>query len=182
MVKLGLLIKQEAERILNEKMNDADSLFVIKYSGLSAADLNTLRGALSEIDSTLMVVKNSVGRRVLEAHQDAAASIQGPCGLVFVKNDLIAVSKAICGFAKEKKDLEVKLGLLKDRLITPEEVVALSKIPSLSALHGQLVGGLKSPITNFVLSLKQMLNKLVWVITQIKDKQPNSPAVEKQEK
>ncbi len=168
MKKLGLLIKEEAERILKERLEGSDSLLLVGYSGLSAPDLNVLRNSLSEVDSFLIVIKNSVGKRILESYQDLQSRIAGPCGLIFVRRDLISTTRVVYEFVKKNANLEVKVGFLKDRIITEDEVKALSKIPSLSSLHSQVVGGLKSPITSIVFSLKQILNKLVWVLGQIK--------------
>ena len=170
MTKIGLVIKQETERILKDKLEAADSLLLIEYSGISASDLNTLRSSLSDIDSSLMVFTNTVSKRALKSYQDLYSLISGPSGLVFINKDLIATSRILVDFIKQKPNLEVKAGLLKDRIITVEEIKALSKITSLPALHSKVVGGLKSPIFGFVCSLKQILNKLVWALGQIKDK------------
>lgn len=171
MTKLGLVIKQETERILKDKLKTADSYLLVKYSNISAPDLDVLRNSLSGIDSSLMVVKNSVGRRLFKAAQDLGSLIDGPCGLIFINKDLISTSRIVYKFSKDNPSLEVKAGFLKDRILTQKEIEGLSKIPSLSSLQTQLVSGLKSPIFGFVCSLKQILNKLVWALVQIKDKQ-----------
>jgi large subunit ribosomal protein L10 len=171
MEKLGLIIKQETNRVLKEKLEECQSNFLlVKYSGLSAADLNELRRSLSDAGSHLMVVKNSVTRRLFKSDQDFSAQIVGPCGLIFVNQDLISTARIVYQFNKEKPGLEVKLGLLKDKIITDKQIESLSKIFSLTSLQGKLVGGLKAPIYGFVFSLKQILNKLVWALERIKDK------------
>ena len=171
MAKLGLIIKQEAERILRDKLQRCgNSFFIVKYSGLSASDLNLLRNSLSNIDSPFMVIKSSVSKRVFKSSQDLISYIDGPCGLIFVNKDLISTSRIVHKFIKENPSLEVKAGFLKDKIITREEIEALSKIHSLSALQSQVVGGLKSPIFGLVFGLKQIINKLVWTLGQVKEK------------
>ena len=170
MEKLGLIIKKETEKVLKDKLKGADSFLIIKYSGLSASDLNQFRSSLSGIDSSFMVIKNSVGKRVFKSSKDLFSLIEGPCGLIFVNKDLISTSRIVYKFTKANPALEVKAGFLKDRVLTVEEVESLSKIHSLSSLHSQVVGGLKSPISGLVFSLKNLLNKLVWALAQIKDK------------
>lgn len=170
MKKIGLIIKQEAERILKNRLKDADSFLLVKYSGLSASDLNSLRDSLSNVDSSLIVIKNCVSKRVFKSFQDFPSLIDGPCGLIFVNRDLISTSRIVYNFIKEMPNLEIKAGFLKDRVISTEEIQSLSKISSLSALQSQVIGGLKSPICGFVFGLKQILNKLAWALGQIKDK------------
>ena len=170
MTKIGLLIKQETERILNEKLQGADSLMLVKYSGLSAPSLDLLRSSLSTVDSSFMVVKNCVSKRIFKSAQDLLSLIEGPCGLIFVNKDLISTSRIIYKFIKENPGFEVKAGFLRDKLITGKQFEALSKVSSLSVLQSQVVGGLKSPIFGLVFGLKQILNKLAWTLGQVKDK------------
>ncbi len=171
MVKLGLIIKQEAEKCLRNKLQEAEGFLLIKYSGISASDFNQLRNSLSNVESNLMVFKNSISKRVFKSHDDLSAFIKGPSGLIFVNKDLISTSRIVYEFIKEKPTLEIQGGILKDRILTAKDIETISKIPSLSALQAQVVGGLKSPISGLVFSLKQILNKLVFVLGQIKEKQ-----------
>jgi len=170
MTKIGLVIKQETERILKEKLKEADGFLLVKYSGLSATDLNILRSSLSDIGSSFMVIKNSVSKRMFKSNQDLYPHLEGPCGLVFINKDLISTSRVIYNFTQDKPSLEVKSGLLKNRIISKKEIETLSKIPSLSVLQGRVAGGLKSPIFGLVFGLKQILNKLAWALGQLKDK------------
>jgi large subunit ribosomal protein L10 len=170
MTKIGLVIKQETERILKEKLKEAEGFLLVKYSGLSATDLNILRGSLSDIGSSFMVIKNSVSKRLFKSDKDLYSLLEGPCGLIFINKDLILTSRVLYNFTQDKPGLELKSGLLNNRIITKKEIETLSKIPSLSVLQGQMVGGLKSPIFGLVFGLKQILNKLVWALGQLKDK------------
>ncbi len=171
MTKIGLIIKQEAERILKNKLQRCENNFLlIKYSGISSFDLNLLRNSLSGANSSLVVIKNSVGKRLFKPYQDLCSQISGPCGLIFVNKDLISTSRIVHNFIKDKPNLEITVGFLKDKIITAKEIEMLSKIPSLSALQSRVAGGLKSPICGLVFGLKQILNKLVWSLGQIKDK------------
>jgi large subunit ribosomal protein L10 len=169
MEKLGLIIKQETGRVLKDRLEKCKSNFLlVRYSGLSASDLSELRRSLSVIGSYLMVIKNCVSKRLFKSSQDLSAQIIGPCGLIFINKDLISTTQVIYKFNKEKPGLQVKVGFLKDEIITDKQIESLSEIPSLPALQGQLAGGLKAPICGFVLALKNVLNKLVWVLDRIR--------------
>ena len=182
MTKIGLIIKQETERVLRDKLQRCEnSLLLIKYSKLSASDLNNLRSSLSSIDSSFMVIKNSVSKRVFKSYQYLSSLIEGPSGVIFVNKDLISTSRIVHNFTKNKPTLEIMAGLINDRVISVKEIEALSKIQSLSALQSKLVGGLMSPIWGMVFSLKQILNKLVWVLVQVKDKGSSAKIKENKE-
>jgi len=170
MEKIGLAIKQESEKALKNKLKSVDTILLVKYSGLSASDLNVLRNSLSSVHSSFMVAKNSVSKRVFKTYQDFHALIEGPCGIIFVGKDLISTTRVIKNFTKEKPVLEVKIGILNDSILTQEQISEISQIQSLSALQTKLVIAMKSPITRLVFSFKNILNKLVCALGQIKDR------------
>lgn len=170
MKKIGLIIREEAGAFLEHKIQGAEGIILVGYCGLSAADLNLLRNSLNSAGASLLVIKNNIGKRLLKPYPDLSAGISGPCGLIIVNKEIIAIAQAIDAFAKKNANLEVKSGLLKERIISREEIKTLAGIPSLAALHCRVTTGLKSPIFGFVLSLKQILNKLVWALGQIKEK------------
>ena len=170
MTKLGLIIRQEAEKYVKEKLKEAESFLLVRYSGISSSDLNQLRNALSNVGSCFLVIKNCISKRVFKSNQDLHPLIEGPSGLIFVNKDLISTSKIIYEFIKVKPSLEIRAGFLKERLLTGKEIEVIAKIPSLPALKSQVALGLKAPITGLAFSLKHILNKLVWTLGQIKNK------------
>lgn len=145
---------------------------MIKYSGISSPDLSTLRQNLKDSRATLFVVKNSVARRALKdaGLEILVKNIEGPCGLVFVKEEPVAVSKALYSFYKEHEALKVEKGYLKDRLLETKDIEAMSKLPSKEILRAQLVMALNSPIVKLVYVLKGSLRKFVYCLEQVKQK------------
>lgn len=173
MKKISLIIKETSGSAIKENINAPDaSYFIIKYSGLSSADMSTLRQSLGDSGARLQVVKNSVARRVLKesGQETLVPSVEGPCGFVFTCDDAAAVSKTLCGFAKEHEPLKVEAGYLSGKPLTAEEVLELSKLPSKDMMRATTVMAIKAPITGFVMVLNQTLKKFVYCVEQIKQK------------
>jgi len=173
MKKISLIIKETSGKIIKDNISVPDAgFFIVKYSGLSSPDMSALRQFLNDTGAKLQVVKNSVARRVLkDSGQDAlAVSVEGPCGFVFSGEDAVAVSKTLCGFAKEHEPLKIEAGFLSGKLLTAAEVLELSKLPSKEMLRAKTVMALKSPITGIVMVLNQTLKKFVYCVEQIKQK------------
>ncbi|MEW6075153.1 MAG: 50S ribosomal protein L10 [Candidatus Omnitrophota bacterium] len=172
MKKLGLLFKEISGNRIKEKLESADTVFVVKYSGLSGPELNMLRQSLSDFKVNLFVVRNTIARRILKSSQweGLAAFVNGPCGFIFVNDDPVNASKVLYTFSKEHEKLQLEGGFLKERLLEKKDIEALAKLPSKEMLRTQVVIGLKSPITGIVMVLHRTLNKFVICLDQIKKK------------
>ncbi|MGE5309065.1 MAG: 50S ribosomal protein L10 [Deltaproteobacteria bacterium] len=173
MKKLGVLFKEASESRIKKNIKDSGNFFIIKYSGLSGPELNTLRLSLRDAKSELFVVKNTIARRALKdsGKEDLTKMVDGPCGFVFAAEP-VGVSKVLFNFAKDHNDLKLEGGVLNEGVIDSSQIASLAKLPSREVLLGQAVGAMKSPITGFVMVLKGNLRKLVFALEQIRSKKP----------
>ncbi|MFH1413512.1 MAG: 50S ribosomal protein L10 [Candidatus Omnitrophota bacterium] len=172
MEKIGLLLKEISEKKVKDSIKESKAVILLRYSGLSGPDLALLRQSLRKTDASLFVVKNSVAQRALKdaGLEVLVKSVQGPCGIVFAKDEPIGVSKALCDFAKEHDKLKFDSGFLKDKLIQKEDIESMARLPSKEVLRAQLVMTLNAPIQGLVLSLNQIITKFVYCLDQIKEK------------
>jgi large subunit ribosomal protein L10 len=170
--KLGLLIKEISESRIKNTLKQSNALFIVKYSGLSSPSMSMLRQNLKSANATLFVVKNSVARRALkDSGLDALiTSVEGPCGLVFAKEEPVGVSKVLFNFSKTNEQLKLDGGFLQDKILEKKDIETLAKLPSKQALRAQVVMVLNSPIQGLVIALNQVLTKFVYCLDQIKQK------------
>lgn len=174
MKKLGLVIKETSEATVKNRLKDSPSMFIIKYSGVASPDMSILRRSLRGSNASLLVVKNSVARRALkEAGRDSLLpSVDGPCGMVFCKDEPVAPSKVLFDFLKTHEALKIDGGYLLDKILTSKDVESLSKLPSREVLRAQVVMAINAPRVKLVMTLNTMLKKLVVCLDQIKSKKP----------
>jgi large subunit ribosomal protein L10 len=172
MKKIGLLFKEIAGNRIKTKLKESNSTLIIKYAGLSSPDLSGLRQTLKNANAHLFVVKNTVGRRTFKNSrlESLVKLIEGPCGLVFVKGELVDVCRLLYNFAKEHESLKLEGGFLKERILDKKDIDTLARLPSKEILKAQVVMTLQSPISRLVRVLNQTLTKLVWCLEQIKNK------------
>jgi large subunit ribosomal protein L10 len=170
--KLGLIFKEVSENRIKETLKKSDAIFIIKYSGVSSPALCSLRQTLKGSSASLFVAKNSVARRALKDSglELLVKSIEGPCGLVFIKDEPVAASQTLCNFTKEHVELKLEGGSLKDKILGKEDIEAMAKLPSKEILRAQVVMTLNSPISGLVITLNQVLAKFVYCIDQIRQK------------
>jgi len=172
MKKLGLIFKEASETRIKSSLKESEAVFIVKYSGVASPDLCSLRQSLKGSKASLFVVKNSVARRALKESglEVLIKNIDGPCGMVFIKDEPVSISKSLFDFVKEHEQLKIEGGSLKDKVLVKEDIEAMSKLPSKEVLRAQVVMTLNSPISGLVITLNQVLAKFVYCIDQIKQK------------
>jgi large subunit ribosomal protein L10 len=173
MKKIGLIFKETSEKQIKAGIQGSSSVFIIKYSGLSSPDVAALRHSLKSAKADLLVVKNSVAKRALKDSglESLITLIEGPCGIVFGKDEPVATSKALYDFFKAHEQLKLEGGFLKDKILNKKDIEALARLPSKEILRAQAVITLKSPISGLVRVLSNTLRKFVYCLEQIKQKQ-----------
>ncbi|MDD5154862.1 MAG: 50S ribosomal protein L10 [Candidatus Omnitrophica bacterium] len=172
MKKIGLIVKEASENRIKNNLKNASAFFIVKYSGLSSPDISALRQQLKVSGANLFVAKNSVARRALKdsGFDTVVKTIEGPCGLIFVSEEPIAASKALCTFSKEHEQLKLEAGFLEDKVLGQKDIEALATIPPMEVLRHQLVVLLNSPISGLAVTLNRVLAKFVYCLDQIRQK------------
>ena len=79
-------------------------------------------------------------------------------------------------FGKDIAALEIKGGLLSDRVIDAEGVKALAALPPREVLVAQVVGGFQAPISGVVTALGGILRGLVYALQARKEQLEGSSA------
>jgi large subunit ribosomal protein L10 len=172
MKKIGLIVRETLEKRIKNYLQESNSVFIITYSKLSSPDLSLLRQMLRAAHANIFVAKNSVARRALKdsGFKDLLGLVQGPCGLVFIKAEPVAVSKILCNFSKDHEPLKLEGGFLEDKILGKKEIETIARLPGKEVLRAQLVTALNSPLSGLVCVLKQTLKKIVYCLDQIKQK------------
>lgn len=160
---------QEQIKIIQEKLDKAASMVVIDYSGANVKALTDLRAALVEAGGEMFVTKNTlidiaVGKGKL------TESLQGMSAVVFSYNDPVSALKALVQFHEDNSLLEIKQGFMDDKVLSIDEVKALSNLPSKDELIVMLIQRLKSPGQGLVNVLQANARNLVYVMKAIADK------------
>lgn len=163
--------KIKAVQELREKIEGSNSLLLTDYRGLTVSEITTLRRTLREKGADYKVVKNTLFKLAAEKLADSGVCdlLAGPTAVAFVHNDPIASAKAIMDFTRDHKELEVKGGYVEGRLLTADQVQALSKIPPKQVLLAQLVGSIQSPIAGLVGTLQGLMSNLVYTLQAVAD-------------
>ena len=159
----------EQIEILKKKLDQAQSAVIVEYQGTTVNDQVDLRAALSAAGGEMFVAKNTlidiaVGKGKL------ADSLTGMNAVVFSFEDPVAALKALFKFHNDTEKLVIKQGFMEDKVLTVEEVEALSKLPGKQELLTTLVIRLQGPAYGLVNVLKAGQRDLVYALRALQQK------------
>ncbi len=153
-------------------IESSQAVFAVDYRGISVPQVAELRAKLREADAVFRVVKNSLTERAADqtGAEDLKPLLQGPTALTFVRGDAALAAKAIADYARLTQLLPFKGGLMDGAALDPDQLRAISRLPSREVLYGQLVGVVASPITGLVRTLGALVGGLAVALGQVREK------------
>lgn len=166
--------KQSKEAVVAEfsgKLAEAKAAFLADYRGLTVEQANDLRRKLRAAGVEYRVVKNTLLRRAAKDTPAACLDeyLVGPTAIALAADDPVAPAKALVEFAKDSKVFELKAGMLDGKLLTIDDIRALSDLPSREQLLAKMLGSLNAPATNLVGVFAAVPRSFVQVLAAIKD-------------
>lgn len=165
--------KRQAIDELVEKIKSSQAIYLVEYRGLSVAKSTAVRKQVRATEGEMKVAKNTLMRIALrETETPTADAIDtGPNAYVFAYGDAAATAKALRDFAKEKGNeaLVIKGGILGNKVLSREQVLALADLPPREVMLAQLLGTLVGPIRGFVTVLSGPSRGFVTALSQIKE-------------
>jgi large subunit ribosomal protein L10 len=140
--------KKELVGALNAVFKAAKVVVVAHYSGLTVAQMQTLRRQMKQAGATVKVAKNRLAKIALDGTDVAiiAPLLKGPTLIAF-SGDPVAAPKVAVDFAKGNEKFVILGGAMGKTSLNPDGVKALASLPSLDELRAKLVGLIQAPAT-----------------------------------
>jgi large subunit ribosomal protein L10 len=157
--------KEQLVSTLNSALKDTGSIVVAHYSGLTVAQMQTLRREMKKAGATVKVAKNRLVKIALEGTDVASigALMKGPTVLAYSK-DPVAAPKVAVEFAKGNEKLVILGGAMGTTALDANGVKALATMPSLDELRAKLVGLIQAPATKIAQLATAPASKLARVV------------------
>jgi large subunit ribosomal protein L10 len=138
---------------------------VAHYSGLTVAQMQTLRRQMKQAGASVRVAKNRLAKIALEGSDVASIAplLKGPTLMAF-SGDPIAAPKAAVDFAKTHEQFVILGGAMGTAALDSNAVKALAALPSLDELRGRIVGLLVAPATKIAQLMNAPAAKVARVV------------------
>jgi large subunit ribosomal protein L10 len=146
------MLKEKKVQIVSNLVDDllrSTVIIATNYQGLLAKQMAELRNALAKADIGYHVVKNTLIYRAADqaGKPHLRDIVEGPVALAFGHDDAVSAVKTLNQYIKSSAlPLQVRGGLLGDRILLPEELVTLANLPPREVLISRLLVQLQAPI------------------------------------
>lgn len=166
--------RQQKETIvkdLAEKLKNSKAAVFAEFKGLAVKDMTALRKELRKNGVDFKVLKKTLINLALKDAGIEAKdnNLEGQIAIAVSSGDEVAAAKIIADFAKANENLKIAGGILGKDILSKEEAVALSKLPSKEELLAKFVGSINAPVSGFVNVLAGNIRNFVQVIKAISD-------------
>lgn len=162
--------KNQAQlEVVKTKLSQSKSAVIVDYSGTSVSDQTNLRAALKEAGGEMLVTKNTlidlaIGRGKL------SESLAGMNALILSYDDEVAAIKAVFKFHQDHDKLKMKQGYLDQKILSAEQVEALSQMPGKEEQMAILISRLQGPSRGLVNVLQAGTRDLLYALKAIASK------------
>jgi len=159
---------------LSKQLAHSEGVIFVDYQGMTHRQLEDLRNGVEETGGEFGIAKNTLTRIALgETDPDlttkVAEDLTGPTANLFLGQDVIGPIKKLAEFVKQYDLPKIKSGILQHRLVSENEVIELSKLPSYEVLIAKLIGQIQAPLYGLVYALSGTTQKLVYALKAIEN-------------
>ncbi len=154
-----------------ERVQRAGVVYLTDFTGLNVKSMTTLRASLRESGAEYLVVKNRLMVLALEGLglPEIRESLVGPTGVVLGYEGAVEPAKALSDFAKAHDQKPVfKLGVLDNKVLTPDQIDQLAKLPPKEQLLAELAGAFEAPLQAFAGVLSAKLQEMGGLLDALK--------------
>ncbi len=154
---------------ITDRFKTAQSIVMADYTGLTVLQMTAFRAQCRAKNIECRVVKN---RLAMIAADNAELEflkdhLKGPTALIMGSESQIEPAKVVIDFVKDNQALKVKGGVVDGQFLIPEQVVALSKIPSRDELIAQMMGSINSPLTGIAGTINGVMSALARALDAV---------------
>jgi len=142
-------------------LKKSDYVILTNFAGITVSDVAELRASLAAEKAEFHVVKNSSLRVAAQGLglPDIDESLKGPTAIVVGGENSAGVAKVLKKFFESKQKLEIKLGVMEQKLVSAAELSAIADLPSFDALRAQFLSLLQANASAFVRVLDAKVKK-----------------------
>ena len=170
--------KEQLVAELSELLSRSSVVVLSDYRGLTAAQMAELRNKLRPLGSKFTVAKNSLISRSLEESKlpSLGSMLEGPTALSFIFGEFREPLHELKAIAKDTELLNIKGGLLGERVLSADDVQVLMDLPTADVLRAQLLSGMQSPVSGLIGLLDSALRGLLYALSARADQMGEASA------
>ena len=146
---------------IKERFEQAQSVVVVDYLGLTVAEADEMRKNLREGGVSFTVYKNTLVKRAIEGtpYEALGEALKGSSAFAFSNEDVTAGARILNKSIKQYKKMAFKGAVVEGQVYDAKQVEALAEIPSREELIARFMGSIQSPLSQLVRTFKAIADK-----------------------
>lgn len=171
-----MVTKQKKEEVLAEltrKLRDTKGLYLVDYTGMTAAESVALRREFRSIGAEMKIAKNTLVRRALKevgGFDIPDDQIVGQTALAMGYKDAIAPAKIIKRVVDKDKKLALKAAVIEGQVFAGNQLDTISTLPSREDLIAGILGSLQAPASGIVGAINAVMRDVASLIEEVAKK------------
>jgi large subunit ribosomal protein L10 len=143
---------------ISANIQDAESVILVHYSGISVEADTELRKEFREAGVIYKVYKNTMLNFAFQGTdcEPLSKHLDGPNAVAISKTDATVPARIISKYNKKAPTMKMLAGVVEGNYYDEKGVAALAAIPSREELLGKLLGSIQSPVANLARVLNQI--------------------------
>lgn len=168
---IGLEDKAAIVAEVNETATRALSAVMADYRGVSVDNMTALRQQAREAGVHVRVIRNTLAKRAFQGTEFECLNeaLLGPNILAFSLEDPGAGARVFKDFAKENDSFEVKALSIGGKMLPPEQIDVLAKLPTRDQALSILMSVMQAPITKLARTLNDVPGRVVRLVAAVRD-------------
>jgi large subunit ribosomal protein L10 len=168
-----MALNLEAKKVVVEQVgalaNNAISVGVAEYRGLSVEQMTNLRSDALDADVTLRVVKNTLAKRALvdTGCECVTQLLTGPVILGFSQEDPGAVARVFNNFVKDNEDLVVKGLGVSGEFVEANQLKRIADLPTKDQAISLVMALMLAPVEKLTRTLNEVPTKVTRVVSAV---------------
>lgn len=173
---LNLKDKKAIVAEVSEVAQQAVSLVVADYRGLSVPAITALRIKARENGVYLRVIRNTLARRALKGSifECMDHALIGPLVFGFAKNEPSAAARLFKEFAKTNTTFEVRALSVAGQFYDASQLDAVASLPTKDEALGRVASVLLAPVTKLVRTIAEPHSSLVRALDDLRKKKEDA--------
>jgi large subunit ribosomal protein L10 len=165
--------KTEIISEVKEMIQNSSAIYLTDYSGITVADISTIRNEFRKEGVRYKVIKNTLFKRALEEagkYDKLADHLIGMTGYAFASDNPVAPAKIIKKYNDASQKLSLKACYIENQYYDGNKLNEIASLPSKNDIIAGILGSINSPASGIVGTINAVFSNLVSVIDQISKK------------
>jgi len=165
--------KTEIISEVKEMIENSSAIYLTDYSGITVADISTIRNEFRKEGVRYKVIKNTLFKRALDEagkYDKLADHLIGMTGYAFAFDNPVAPAKIIKKYNDASQKLSLKACYIENQYYDGNKLNEIASLPSKNDLIAGILASINSPASGIVGTINAVFSNLVSVIDQISKK------------